>query len=444
MLTGWAGLMGLLVHAQVGQNLVVNPGFENITKKVVTWDQLSHAPDWSNANLGTADLFSPDGTAKNVGIPTNFLGTAAPHEGNHYAGFIAYNQENAHWVARKRGPVNESKDLWDKYAEYVQAPLSAALEAGKLYDVSFWVHLASSSDRAVSGLGALLTKEQVKHANNRFLDEKPQIHEGQVLQNSGKWVQVRGSMIAAGGERFITVGAFPAAGMRKVDIISGPDNQHAYYYVDLVSVELVPDTDGDGLVDREDACPKEAGPKALKGCPDRDGDGLADKEDACPDKAGPIADKGCPDTDGDRIADNVDRCPMVAGVPALQGCPEPKPIVKTLFERAMYGIQFETGKATIKKKSYPILDEVVAAMKENPDYLLDIAGHTDNVGDDNFNLDLSKQRAAAVEKYLEDKGIEHARIMSEGLGETKPIADNATKQGRAKNRRVEFTVKYWR
>ncbi len=103
-------------------------------------------------------------------------------------------------------------------------------------------------------------------------------------------------------------------------------------------------------------------------------------------------------------------------------------------------IQFETAKSTIKPVSYPILDEVVALMKSRKDLKVGVYGHTDSVGGDAMNLQLSKDRAAACVRYLVEKGIAANRLQSEGFGETKPIATNDTPEGRAKNRRTEFKV----
>jgi hypothetical protein len=94
-----------------------------------------------------------------------------------------------------------------------------------------------------------------------------------------------------------------------------------------------PDTDGDGI-DSEDACPEVAGLAALNGCPDTDGDGVADKDDACPDVAGLVALKGCPDADGDGVADKDDKCPTVAGPKDNAGCPWPDTI-KMVFMTKM-------------------------------------------------------------------------------------------------------------
>ncbi|MDR0828812.1 MAG: OmpA family protein [Prevotellaceae bacterium] len=111
-----------------------------------------------------------------------------------------------------------------------------------------------------------------------------------------------------------------------------------------------------------------------------------------------------------------------------------------VFKQALHGVQFETGKANIKKSSNAILNSIVKIMNENPDFNLDIAGHTDDVGADDYNLDLSKRRAASVKAYLVKAGVAEERMQAEGYGETRPVATNKTAAGRTENRRVEFTV----
>lgn len=208
----------------------------------------------------------------------------------------------------------------------------------------------------------------------------------------------------------------------------------------LISLNGCPDRDHDGIADKDDACPDLAGLPQYHGCPDTDGDGVPDNEDACPDKPGPIANKGCPDTDNDGIPDNMDRCPTVPGTVANQGCPEIKEEVKKRLAFAATAIQFETGKAVIKPKSYTLLDEIVKILNEYSDYSMRIEGHTDNVGKPSFNLTLSQARAASVKAYFVGKGISGSRLITDGFGDTKPAASNKTATGRAKNRRVEMTL----
>lgn len=202
-----------------------------------------------------------------------------------------------------------------------------------------------------------------------------------------------------------------------------------------------PDNDLDGIANAQDRCPDVAGPQKTQGCPDRDEDGVIDSEDKCPDAAGTVANEGCPDTDNDGIADNMDKCPEVPGTAENYGCPEVSVEVKKRLAFAATAIQFDLGKATIKKASYSILDEIVQILKDYPDYNMTIDGYTDNTGADERNLELSKERANAVMQYFIGKEISASRLVSDGHGEANPVAPNNTKAGRAKNRRVEMDLK---
>ena len=203
-----------------------------------------------------------------------------------------------------------------------------------------------------------------------------------------------------------------------------------------------PDTDGDGIADKDDACPEVAGPKSLNGCPDADGDGVADKDDKCPQVKGPKENAGCPfpDTDGDGVLDKDDRCPDVKGTVANNGCPEiSEEQINKLNEYAKT-ILFNSGKATFKQQTYPVLMSISAILKEYPSANFSIEGHTDSDGKDAMNQKLSEDRAGAVKNYLIEQGIAANRLTSVGYGESKPIASNKTTAGKANNRRVEVKL----
>lgn len=208
-----------------------------------------------------------------------------------------------------------------------------------------------------------------------------------------------------------------------------------------VALQGCPDRDGDAIADIDDLCPDQAGTALFKGCPDTDGDGIPDNLDKCPTKAGPEAFGGCPDTDGDGVPDNIDKCPLKAGPASNNGCPEISVEVKKRLAFAATALEFETGKAVIKKKSYPLLNEIVGILNEYKDYYMTIQGHTDNVGSDAKNLVLSRERAASVKTYFVGKGIATDRLETDGFGESRPVASNKTASGRAKNRRVEMDLK---
>jgi len=209
-----------------------------------------------------------------------------------------------------------------------------------------------------------------------------------------------------------------------------------------------PDTDSDGILDFLDGCPNEAGPKDNNGCPwpDTDGDGLLDKDDKCPYIAGPKENEGCPytDTDSDGILDKDDDCPATPGVPSTEpgknGCPEIEKEVQEILNTAFENLEFETGKDVIKSESIPSLTELAEVLVKRPEWKLQIAGHTDNVGDDQKNLILSKKRAESVKRFMESQGIDTSRLSVLYFGETQPIGDNSTPEGRQKNRRVEMTI----
>lgn len=203
-----------------------------------------------------------------------------------------------------------------------------------------------------------------------------------------------------------------------------------------------PDTDADGIADKDDACPEVAGPKSLKGCPDKDGDGIADKDDKCPAVKGPRENAGCPwpDTDGDSVLDKDDKCPSVKGTVANNGCPEMNDeAIKKLNEYAKT-ILFNTGKSTFQAQTFPVLQSITAILKEYSSAKFSIEGHTDSDGKDDANLKLSNERAAAVKNYLIENGVAADRLTSQGFGEAKPIDSNKTKAGKANNRRVEVKL----
>jgi outer membrane protein OmpA-like peptidoglycan-associated protein len=208
------------------------------------------------------------------------------------------------------------------------------------------------------------------------------------------------------------------------------------------------DKDKDGVLDNDDKCPDEAGPKDNGGCPDtdKDNDGTVDRLDACLDVAGEKDNKGCPypDTDKDGVNDRVDNCINEAGPATNQGCPEKvKQLVVITKEKLVIKdkVYFELNKATLQKRSSPLLDQVAAILKSHTEIkLLQVEGHTDNTGDAGQNLSLSQARADSVKEYLVKGGVEATRLKAVGFGQTRPADSNDTPVGRDNNRRVEFNV----
>ncbi len=211
-----------------------------------------------------------------------------------------------------------------------------------------------------------------------------------------------------------------------------------------VVVPVDPDRDKDGILNEEDECPDTAG-VAPSGCPDTDGDSFIDKKDACPEVPG-VEPDGCPlkDSDNDKILDVEDECVFEPetynGVDDEDGCPDEIPPELIIFEGELKGIEFDFGKDTIRPESKDVLDNVVEKLQKFPGVRVEIVGHTDNVGDPEANLDLSKRRAGSVKQYLVDAGIDGSRIETDGKGDTDPVGDNETEEGRAQNRRIVFHI----
>lgn len=205
----------------------------------------------------------------------------------------------------------------------------------------------------------------------------------------------------------------------------------------------VRDADGDGVTDDVDECRDVAG-VAPTGCPDSDGDGILDRGDRCPQTPG-IAPEGCPaDSDGDGFVDDNDACPLepetVNGFEDSDGCPDEVPQLVQQFTGVMEGISFASGRADISPASLGLLERAAAVLLEYPALRVRIVGHTDSTGGHDLNVELSLARANAVRTFLVGQGVEAERIGTLGMGPDEPIADNATKEGRSKNRRIEFIL----
>jgi outer membrane protein OmpA-like peptidoglycan-associated protein len=230
-----------------------------------------------------------------------------------------------------------------------------------------------------------------------------------------------------------------------------------------------PDNDKDGILDVNDQCPDNPEDfdqfEDQDGCPeaDNDKDGLLDKVDACPldpeDKDKFQDGDGCPenDNDNDSILDANDLCPNQPETRASEqdlkngedndGCPDAGILITKDRLKIDDKIYFDFDKATLQKRSFGLLDEIAALLQEHPELTkIRIEGHTDDVGDDAYNQQLSDDRAATVREYLVQKGVPAERLSSSGFGESKPLVPFAGKEGKLlkeaqeQNRRVEFVI----
>jgi len=205
------------------------------------------------------------------------------------------------------------------------------------------------------------------------------------------------------------------------------------------------DSDRDGVVNSKDQCPNTAPGVAVDstGCKidgDSDNDGVKDSLDQCPNTApGTSVDtRGCPvdpDSDNDGVPDSKDQCPnSAAGVRIdFKGC-EIRDVI------SLPGINFETNSSQLTSSSATTLDGAAETLNKFTDITAEVAGHTDSTGAASYNLSLSDKRAKAVRDYLISRGVDASRLSSRGYGETQPIADNSSREGRAMNRRVDLNV----
>ncbi|MCF0216506.1 MAG: OmpA family protein [Fibrobacteraceae bacterium] len=203
------------------------------------------------------------------------------------------------------------------------------------------------------------------------------------------------------------------------------------------------DFDKDGVFDVFDKCPNTKAGESVDstGCSlDGDKDGVPDGLDKCPNTENGISvdSTGCPlDFDKDGIPDSKDKCPNT--LPGIKidsdGCPINK---KQDLDQLKKGIQFKLNSAKLTKKSFGTLDDIIKLMNQIPEANLEVQGHTDELGSDETNQKLSQQRAQTVVDYFIKKGIDSNRLRAVGYGASKPVADNKSKKGREKNRRVEL------
>ncbi|MBT8136215.1 MAG: OmpA family protein [Gammaproteobacteria bacterium] len=237
--------------------------------------------------------------------------------------------------------------------------------------------------------------------------------------------------------------------------------------------KTLPDADGDGVADDVDLCPATTAGSSVDqyGCElDSDNDGVANSKDRCPDTArGTKVDaRGCPpaaDNDGDGVTDDMDKCPGTprsvkvgadgcevdsdgdSVVDSLDSCPNTTMGVRIDVRGCeirdkidLPGVQFELSSAKLVDESTAILKEAAETLRRNPDLRVEAAGHTDTSGPAEFNRDLSQRRAESVRRYLISRGVNADNITAKGYGESEPVADNSTRPGRIRNRRVELRI----
>ena len=362
--------------------LIYNPSFEQYQecpKRVDALGTLTIVDAWYQPTAGSADYFNVCGS-RECGVPKNKLGIQEPHSGNGFCGIYCSKTD---------------------YREYLQTELKEPLKAGEMYRLAFFVSLSEYSSGSVATIGGLFTTDRISDTVRSVLMNKeirtlaPGItqtvatyYEPQVvnpydnlLANTKDWTQVSGVFTAQGGERYLTIGNFyPAAQSNLKDLDSLTYLlPGAYYYIDDVSLICL----------------------------------------SC--NYNPIT----PDT-----TPIVERTPVESPKDSFQ--------VGATF--ILENIFFDFDKANLLQQSYNELIKLTEILKAHPKMRIEVRGHTDNHGSAEYNQRLSENRAKAVVNFLVSQGIDIKRLQYKGFGKSQPIESNATEEGRAKNRRVEFKI----
>ncbi len=434
------------------ENLVYNPGFEDYEKcpEGYTFQDKSHKliTYWTYPTLTTPDYFNKCSSGI-VRIPSNFAGVAQPNSGDGYMGSILSGSEM-------------------NYREYIQGELKEPLEAGKKYCVTFHYRLASYSKFAIDQLSVLFVKEKIENENKTYLGRKPQIsnHEGLFLDNSDKWEQMCRVYIAEGDEQFFIIGNFkPYSGTNYVvtdkNITNKRNKAYAYYYFDDFSVRPLIDCDicpcvQHGLESVIIDSSYTGGVDPLSGFANKiinDGTieikifgGVEPYNIAW--STGHTGSKisNLPAGNYSYTVTDVNNCISEGSVAFIEPEKKEDPLTEGLknIEEGetivLENIFFETGKTTLLEKSFAELDKVVELMNEIDIKQIEISGHTDNEGSEEYNQKLSEGRAQSVVNYLIEKGINEDRLVAVGYGESKAIDTNLSDIGQSQNRRVEFKV----
>jgi outer membrane protein OmpA-like peptidoglycan-associated protein len=377
-----------------GQNLVVNPSFEEYTiiPKGPKGRGKLGVENWNRCKNTTPDLFS-NKIRNSVWIPNNFMGTQFSKSGNSYIGIIAIDMGS-----------------YGKYREAIFTKLKEKLRTDKKYCVSMFVSLAEKSDYCTSDLGILITR---KNLNGSYEDiipksryneiERKQLlkkiiyhdtHKIKVIDNM-EWVKICGIYTAEGNEQYLTIGCFQDKVSIKKSVNFNQRNNSlykrvAYYYIDDVSVVQVESPENCNCQPIESVI----------------------EEPVAELKAETPAEQEIIKLDTIAVGQNI----------------------------VLNNIYFALNDSALLDSSFAQLNKLYKTLNSNPTLKIEIAGHSDNTGSAEYNQKLSEARAKAVISYLLQKGIEQKRLSFKGYGNTKPVANNSTEQGRQQNRRVEFVI----
>ena len=430
------------------QNLVKNHSFENAWSCPEDYNGYAVKfpfPDWINPNNGTPDLMHSC-SALRAGVPENFAGYMYPYDGGAYAGIIL------------REKFDDSLTVYKGVSrEYLQTKLTEPLKKNSLYCVKFYYVNAKKSMYSVDALGITLTVEQIKAKNADRILQRPQItnRPGHIMDNMDEWTEFCGYYRARGGEHYLTIGNFwdnsTTQYVTNKNEYSDSAFFYAYYLIDNVSVfEIESEFECGCLNDlawssdwKSDTFDPATGYNTRK---INDNDIANNGNDSSNSNGKNSQGNGNGNTNGNGLdnnsKNNSQTDPNETDATGLK-----TQITKAAFDNAEIGdrfrlnqIYFEFNSSELLTMSYIQLDSLYNILEQKPTVRIEIRGHTDNIGNDNYNKKLSVERAASVYNYLIEKGIPKTRMKYRGFGPNIPVADNSTEQGRELNRRVEIFI----
>lgn len=269
------------------------------------------------------------------------------------------------------------------FREYLQARLTSPLRSGEWYCIEMSVALADNAQYVCDGMGAFLSELPVRKRGHTYLNFKPQLSNpnGHLLYLNPDWTVLSTTFMATGGEEYIIIGNFKSDDAmeikaRNMEVVRGKPVHHAYYYLDNISVKLA-------------AGPEDCGNTVLQ-----------------------LAEIAAREDFSDRDYRTV----------------------------RLQSVLFDFDEDVITPEADKALAEVLLVLKRNPYYEIEVAGHADIVGRDEYNLDLSKRRSQQVIDYLGSRGISKNRLRINYHGSAEPVTTNETEEGRQQNRRVEFLI----
>lgn len=373
----------LQYNCVVGQNLILNGSFENYIRCPQNHNQYKSnlrdlVPGWNTVNRSTPDYFHRCSQNTDVGVPANFAGNIEPANGDAYVGLILRVDTTSYAFS-------------PAYSEHITGTLEYPLVRGRTYCLRFFYAFGENSGISCSNLGIYFSQEKPDFSeNNDMYSFQPQLllHEDSILYTDGQWHLLSASFVASGGEKYMTIGNYRPLRQSMISKhhpeISNGTKFFAYYFFD--AFELTESVD-------KKSCNKTALVSIVS------------------------------DTMYEYITPN-DSGEIMVFVPGK---------IYTL-----QNVFFDFEKADIRSEAIAELNMIVDFMNANTNLNIIVHGHTDAVGNENYNKLLSESRARAVFEYLFSQGIPVSRMKYVGHGSKMPVADNDTEWGRQQNRRVEI------